>query len=63
MATSWKAERDGDKQMKSYLKWIIPLLVIIAVAGYFANQYFAEKEKEKQVANTEIAEDSRKNLK
>ena len=48
MATSWKAERDGDKQMKSYLKWIIPLLVIIAVAGYFANQYFAEKEKEKQ---------------
>ena len=63
MATSWKAERDGDKQMKSYLKWIIPLLVIIAVAGYFANQYFAEKEKEKQVANTEIAEVSRQNLK
>lgn len=63
MATSWKAERDGDKQMKSYLKWIIPLLVMIAVAGYFANQYFAEKEKEKQVANTEIAEVSRQNLK
>lgn len=49
--------------MKSYLKWIIPLLVIIAVAGYFANQYFAEQEKEKEMANTEIVEVSKQNLK